>query len=181
MVVKIASAARAQEVLTKEDVAVCISIVDPQTNHPAALKDAEDKGTKVLRLLFDDVERWRADDAVPNRRHVEMLLEFGRNEGFDEIGPKPQIFLIHCAAGMSRSPAVALALYTQRMLGNGAPFQYTDSAKRLFAERAYAAMLNACLNFPEDISPNRLLVQLTDEVLSMDGHLVRTNNRLKGW
>jgi predicted protein tyrosine phosphatase len=64
-----------------------------------------------LVLTFDDVT-----EATPGRRlatsaHLDAALEFARN-----VGPAP--LLIHCNSGISRSPAVAVAVASEQ-LGQG--------------------------------------------------------------
>ncbi len=66
------------------------------------------KGVKSrdhFRVEFDDVDVCNPWDKYPTQNHMEQILEFGR-----EHLRKGDPVLVHCTAGVSRSPAAALIL-----------------------------------------------------------------------
>jgi predicted protein tyrosine phosphatase len=79
---------------------------------------------------------------------VTLLVEFLR------ASPPTESILIHCAAGVSRSPAAALIA-----MALAAPGHDCEAARILRAAGPF-------------VSPNRLLVQLADVALGRGGALV---------
>lgn len=83
---------------------VCISISDPD-DPPAPLSP---KFAAVLRLAFSDIGQsprlHRPGDVLFGTEHAIRVLDF-----IEQWGNTDHI-VIHCTAGMSRSPGVALAL-----------------------------------------------------------------------
>ena len=100
-----------------------------------------------LRLLMDDVHEPHASAIAPTRSHIETLISFLRSS------PQSSI-LIHCLAGVSRSPAAALIA-----LALDAPGRERDVARLLRSAAPFA-------------DPNRLMIKLADEVLERRGSLV---------
>lgn len=100
-----------------------------------------------LRLLIDDIDEPRAGAVAPARSHIETLIRFLRSS------PRSSI-LMHCLAGVSRSPAAALIA-----MALDAPGRERDVAQLLRSAAPFAA-------------PNRLMIQLADEVLERRGSLV---------
>lgn len=86
--------------------------------------------------------------AGPNRGHVEQILKW--TAGL----PAEALLLIHCLAGESRSPAVALGIL----------------ARDLTADEASRALMG----IRPQAKPNRLVVSLFDNALGKRGELVRT-------
>jgi predicted protein tyrosine phosphatase len=122
-----------------------ISLLPEQDQPPTPLEvRAEDH----LRLLMDDVAEPSLRYTAPDRSHIERLLAFLRSS------PPDGSIVIHCLAGVSRSPAAALVA-----LALEAPGRELDAA-RLLREAAPFA------------SPNRLLIQVADQVLRRNGALV---------
>jgi predicted protein tyrosine phosphatase len=81
--------------------AICISISDSHVT-PAALSPAF---AAVLRLSFDDVQGVHASDERPfDDSHATAIMDFVRRHG------EGSQLVVHCHAGVSRSPAVAVAL-----------------------------------------------------------------------
>ncbi len=101
-----------------------------------------------LRILVDDVDRAEEGFTAPAREHVEALLDFLR------VTAPGESILIHCFAGISRSPAAALIAMVLTAPGR---------------EREAAQMLRDRGPF---VQPNRLLVRLADTLLARDGALV---------
>lgn len=106
------------------------------------------KASDHLRLLIDDIDRPQPGFCAPGRLHVEKLL------GFLHASPPTASLVIHCLAGVSRSPAAALIALS------------LDAPGR---EREAASLLRRAAPFA---SPNRLLVQLADTALGCAGTLV---------
>ena len=102
-----------------------------------------------FRLEIDDITAPTPGQIVPERHHVTALLEF--LGGWDAEAP----LLIHCAAGISRSTAAALAALCLHSDGE-------DEAA--LARRLRRAAPHA--------SPNRRIVALADEVMGRRGRLV---------
>ncbi|MEA2762819.1 MAG: hypothetical protein QOD47_2103 [Gemmatimonadaceae bacterium] len=80
---------------------ICISIADPDVD-PA---DVSSDFAAVLRLNFTDVlEAEDASDVLFSEDHVRAILEF------IDAWPDARRIVVHCHAGISRSPGVALGL-----------------------------------------------------------------------
>lgn len=122
-----------------------ISLLPPahQPHTPARIRNSDH-----LRLHVDDIDRPQDGHVAPAREHVGALI------GFLRRAPPDVPLVIHCLAGMSRSPAAALVALV------------LDAPGR---EREAATMLRA--SAPVAI-PNRLIIQLADESLQRAGALV---------
>jgi predicted protein tyrosine phosphatase len=84
---------------------VCISISDPDAS-PARVSS---RFAAVLRLNFDDViERGEPSDILFAEDHAREIRKFL------EAWPKAERVMVHCNAGVSRSPGVALGLCDTR-------------------------------------------------------------------
>ena len=103
-----------------------------------------------LRLAVDDVVEAWAGESPPTARHVTRLLDFSRR--WDTKAP----ILIHCWAGISRSMAAAFLVLCDR-LGPGCE----HAAARMIRTRAPHA------------DPNRLIVQIADDILGRNGQMIR--------
>ena len=80
---------------------ICISISDPEA--PAAR--ISQHFAAVLRLNFDDVtERGESSDILFAENHAREIREFL------DSWPNAERVMVHCNAGVSRSPGVALGL-----------------------------------------------------------------------
>jgi predicted protein tyrosine phosphatase len=80
---------------------ICISIADPDAD-PAELSDGF---AAVLRLSFTDIiERGDPSDVLFSEDHAQAIREF------IDAWPDATRIVVHCHAGMSRSPGVALGL-----------------------------------------------------------------------
>lgn len=80
---------------------ICISIADPDAE-PAQISD---RFAAVLRLHFDDViERGEPSDILFCAEHARAI------KSFIQSWPVAERVVVHCNAGVSRSPGVALGL-----------------------------------------------------------------------
>jgi predicted protein tyrosine phosphatase len=100
------------------------------------------------RFSFNDITEPRPGLVAPSAHMIGELLDFGR--GWD--GPRP--LLVHCWAGISRSCAAAFILACDRNPGR---------------ERVIADDLRRRAPFA---TPNRLMVQLADDLLAREGRMV---------
>ncbi len=100
-----------------------------------------------LRVEIDDITSPEPDQILPERAHVERLIAFLEDA-------RGQSLLIHCYAGISRSPAAALVAMVL-----DAPGQEEAAAVALRKAAPYAR-------------PNRLLIELSDNLLGRGGRLV---------
>lgn len=82
-----------------------LSILDPAAVSPPVFSSYGEHDRLELRF-HDVIEENMPDHVVPERRHVEAILRFGRDLVAE---PKPAHLLVHCHMGISRSSA-ALAL-----------------------------------------------------------------------
>ncbi len=102
-----------------------------------------------LRLIMNDIDHPAEGLIAPDADHIHQLIDF--LEGWDQDTP----LLIHCHAGISRSPAavfIALCLLCPQIAED-------ELAQRLRAASAPA-------------KPNRLLVRLADEIMGREGRMV---------
>lgn len=125
-------------VITVEDVAM-----EDGLRVPASRKTAQ----AVLR--FDDVDFDDRLAAPAQPRQVAEAIAFAR-------GFAGRRLLIHCNAGLCRSPALALAVIADRM----GPGRETEAVEALASIRPGAA-------------PNLLVVEIADRLLGRDGALAR--------
>jgi len=84
------------------DVTHVLSILDPDYPEPADF--AAYGPHKRLTLRFDDVIDPAPGIALPERHHIEALLEFGKGLAAAVDDPLNHL-LVHCHAGISRSTA----------------------------------------------------------------------------
>ena len=92
---------RRAEAYQPEGVEICISISDPDLGE-ARLSE---KFAAVLRLAFFDLlSPVIGQSIVFGAEHAEAVVRFV------EAWPKPDRIVIHCGAGLSRSPGIALGL-----------------------------------------------------------------------
>lgn len=101
---------------------------------------------ETLRLSFHDIVEPRSDLVMATADEVETLLKFG----MDWPGERP--LLIHCWAGVSRSPAAAYSISCAR----NATSDVADLAERLRRVAPFA-------------TPNRHVVALADGLLDRGG------------
>lgn len=102
-----------------------------------------------LRLIMNDIDHPAEGLVAPEAAHIHQLLDF--LSGWDQETP----LLVHCHAGISRSPAAAFIAMC--LLRPQTPED--ELAQRLRAASAAA-------------KPNRLLVRLADQVLGREGRMI---------
>ncbi len=108
-----------------------------------------------LVLKFDDIIRPSNNLIIPTELHIKSVLDFIACKS----NRRP--ILIHCHAGLSRSPAMALAV-----LVNCLGHSHEEAAvKRLLSIEPLSV-------------PNSLIVALTDGLLCHDGNLVDAVKKL---
>lgn len=141
------------------DLSGVVSIGGPETAWPDALRAWPGRSKHVLRIEFEDIcmdllrtldrDGDRAPRALFSAEIAHELLDFGRARQ----GP----ILVHCAGGLSRSPACALLLAAQAA-GPGREAIAADSIVRYGGGGFH---------------PNSLIVHIGDAVLGRGGALCR--------
>jgi predicted protein tyrosine phosphatase len=101
-----------------------------------------------LRLLIHDITTSDNASILPQSKHIQTLIDF--IHGWKRNDP----LLLHCVAGVSRSSAAALIT-----LVTLAPGREGEAAR---------ALRSAGPHF----SPNRLMIQLADDILGTGGRLL---------
>ena len=102
-----------------------------------------------LRIKIDDITEATPGAVLPERHHVEDLIEFMRVWEHDD-----DPLLIHCVAGISRSMASALIALVLKAGG-----REIEAAQSMRAAAPHA-------------HPNRRIVALADEILGLEGWLI---------
>lgn len=128
-----------------------VSLIQPELE-PAM--PPELNPTEFLRVAVHDVSEEHLHHIVPDMEAVSMLIDF-----IDDWNPADGALLAHCYAGVSRSTATALIAATMK---TGDP---DWAALRLRTAAPHAA-------------PNRLIVQLADERLGLNGTLVEARRNM---
>jgi len=129
-----------------------ITIEDSDAAFPFRL---EETPTRQLVLKFDDVVHQFDDLIVPTELHIKSALDF------IEHGDNRKPILIHCHAGLSRSPAIALAVLAS-----------------WFGQTHEEAAVKMLLSIEPLSIPNSLIVALTDSLLQHNGNLVAAVKKL---
>ncbi len=147
LVIEVASRSEAGDILCSPDrcaeITCLISIGAPNDELPIGYHNISSK----LRLLFGDTL-----DAETGATEVDVqtLMELAQN-----LRSSRGKVLIHCEAGVSRSPAAALILYAC-WLGPG---RECAAMRRVLSQRPIAI-------------PNRRMVELADHLLKRGGRLL---------
>ena len=130
------------------DLSKCSAVITIEDTTAKSPFRIDDESTAQLVLRFDDIRE--AIDAYipPNESIIRSALEFGRRFVDKTI-------MIHCHAGSSRSPAIALAIIADR-LGSGQEGLAVDG---MFEIAKWA-------------SPNIGVVEIADNLLERQGLLV---------
>ena len=122
-----------------------VSLASPGAEPARLPRDVE-----LLRLMFNDIAEPRPNLAMATEADVKTLLSFGL------AWPEERPLLIHCWAGVSRSPAAAYVIACAR---NPAGDEM-DLANKLRREAPFA-------------TPNPHLIALADGLLGRGGEMTR--------
>lgn len=134
-----------------------LSILDP--DHPEPADFAAYGPHRRLTLRFDDIIAPQAGMALPERGHIERLLEFGdglAGEGGDPLSH----LLVHCHAGVSRSTASMAILLA-------------ESGPRVDEDAIFARLRD----IRPQAWPNSLMISFADEMLGREGRLLAALRR----
>ena len=134
-----------------------LSILDP--GHPEPEDFAAYGPHKRLTLRFDDIISPAPGMMLPERHHIEALLEFGKGLAAATDDPLNHL-LVHCHAGISRSTASMTIL-----LAEARPDADEDS---LFAH---------IREIRSQAWPNSRMIGLADDLLGRGGRLVAALSR----
>jgi predicted protein tyrosine phosphatase len=144
--IEVASRPEAADILSSPrrcaEVTCLVSIGDPYDQLPAGYDNVRSK----LRLLVADVVTEEGATEGDVRRIIQLA---------ESLRPDTGKVLIHCEAGVSRSPAAALIMYAC-WLGPG---REQEAMRRVLAQRPVAV-------------PNRRMVELADRLLALGGRLL---------
>ena len=122
-----------------------ITIEDGGIKNPFRVKDDY---TQQIVMCFDDISFPYDEYILPQKKHIIRALEFA-----DKIGDGS--LLIHCNAGVSRSSSIALAILAKK---HKEGFEI-NAVKELVKINPYCR-------------PNKLMTELTDEILDRNGKLI---------
>jgi predicted protein tyrosine phosphatase len=129
-----------------------ISIREPAVPRPVFLRFAK----RVHEEIFEDRENIDPDlpSTPPRKEHLEAIFRF-----VDAHPSEP--ILVHCLAGLSRSPAVALTLIIRGLLAQ----RFELDAQQFLVEKA----VNLLLQIRPQARPNALVLQVgLEQFLSPD-------------
>lgn len=118
---------------------VVISIVSPGTEFPKLPQNSKRLG--VIQLQFHDLDKpifAFSKDGYFERGHARQIIDFAEKN-------KGRKIIVHCEAGISRSPAVAAAL-AYILNGRGEDTRYFR--KYLPNRRVYSTILNEYFGSP---------------------------------
>jgi predicted protein tyrosine phosphatase len=128
-----------------------LSILDPGAPVPA---DFDDFGAhERLELRFHDIIAEYPGMECPQVEHIGQLLRF--TQRVREL-PAPAHLLVHCHAGISRSPASAILMLAQ-----------------LRPELPSRTLIEELLRVRPRMWPNLRMIELGDALLGREGELVR--------
>lgn len=148
--IEVCSRDEAGEILSsperRADVTYLVSIGNPEDQPPAGFGTVENK----LRLTFQDA----TDHTGPTYADVQRIIDAART-----LPTGNARVIIHCAAGISRSAAAAVIFHAVR-LGRG---HEREAVARVLEQRPIA-------------QPNRRIIAMADDLLELDGALVRAVN-----
>jgi predicted protein tyrosine phosphatase len=145
-----------------------ISLLDPDV---FAFVPDEINISRTFIPIIHNIQKIRIvmkDEIDPNISHspkieqIESILDWAKDLVNNEI------IIVHCEAGISRSPAMALGLLVQRLLrtSNYRPYEIDFAIDRLLQIRPH------CF-------PNELIIRHCDKLLECKGELInKVNSRI---
>jgi len=150
--IEVVSRLEAGDILRSADLCaeiIClVSIGDGDDPLPEGYENVDNR----MRLLIADVVGEEGASETDIKRIIQLATQLKSFSGK---------VLIHCEAGVSRSTAAALIIYSC-WLGKG---HELEAMERVIAQRPYAI-------------PNRRMVKLADELLRLDGRLIQARDDL---
>lgn len=138
---RIVNATEAVQLVEEGWPSVAVSLVGDDLRFPLRIY-----GPHHLILNFHDVEEELAGYVAPNEAQMRQALLHASQ---CKLG---QRLLVHCHAGKSRSPALAIAILIQAGMSPAAAF---EEIKRVRPQ----------------LIPNRLMIRQLDQILGLDGEL----------
>jgi predicted protein tyrosine phosphatase len=137
-----------------------LSILDPGAPVPPDF--AAFGAHERLELRFHDIIEEQPDMLCPRPGHIEQLLQF-----VQQLLEEPRAgahLLVHCHAGVSRSPASAILILA-----------------KLYPEVAAAEFVSQLLRDRPQVWPNLRMIEIGDGLLGRRGEIVSAVGRLYGW
>lgn len=142
MQIRIVSAPRALLLLKEGWPTVAVSLVGDDLRFPLP-----SFGPHHLIVCFHDLEQETCGYTAPTEEQIRMVLR--HTSSVDERDR----LLVHCHAGKSRSPAMAIGILIQAGLSPSAAFSRVKSIR-------------------PQLIPNRRIIAHVDQILDLDGELI---------
>jgi predicted protein tyrosine phosphatase len=136
-----------------------LSILDPQWPEPSAFAAYDPHHRTTLH--FHDVVEPGPDLVLPEREHVEAILEFGTGMATEASLNRDPHLLVHCHMGVSRSTAAMAILM--------AHLNRSESEEAIFAR---------LLELRPQAWPNSRMIDFADDLLARKGRLLASLGRL---
>jgi predicted protein tyrosine phosphatase len=130
-----------------------LSILDPDLPEPEIFGAYDPHHRTTLR--FHDAIEPGPDLLLPQPKHVEAILGFGRSLTAEAIAHEKAHLLVHCHMGVSRSTAAMVMLMAQS--------NPQEDEERIFAQ---------LLTLRPQAWPNCLMMEFADEQLGRRGRLI---------
>lgn len=141
---KVTSITKAQQLLDQNWPTKIITL---RGNPKPGTPEIVSTGSHHLHVRVDDSTIPMPGELIPNRNHIEQILNFSKDfTGDDRV-------LIHCYAGVSRSTSCAVGVLCQHGIDPLEAFFVVDSLTK-------------------DMDPNQLIVYLMDVALNMKCQLI---------
>lgn len=151
MQVYVSSRNQVSKITSKVGATHVLSLLDPG-KRPWLHPSTSSQNWKLL--TFEDVED-PSYDRAPTQEHVEQILAWARKL------PNDTVLLVHCEAGISRSPAAALAILVQ--------YHGVDKIDQC---------LDLLFGVRPESAPNLLIAKYADELLECSGKLIAAAKKL---
>ena len=144
---------------TASGVTHVLSILDPGTPDPEPFGRYDRHHRTILR--FHDIIEPMAGMILPQRRHVEEIVEFGEEIVEEAEEGRPGHLLIHCHMGISRSTAAMTMMLAAANPGEGGD-----------------ALMDRLTSIRPQAWPNLLMTRFADEIMGRGGELAGAVTRL---